>query len=32
MDLGLCKGMEPPLATPMIHHTHDDTATKLRPP
>ena len=26
MDLGLSKGMEPPLATLMIHHTHDDTA------
>ena len=27
MDLGLSKGMEPPLATAMIHHTHDDTVT-----
>ena len=32
MDPGLSKGMELPLATPMIHHTHDDTTTKLRPP
>ena len=31
MDLGLSKGMEPPLATPMIHHTHNDTATNPCP-
>ena len=31
MDLGLSKGMEPPLTTLMIHHTHNDTATNPRP-